>query len=116
MRYLRNKYFIFMNKPARVLAIISSNIYMYIADTHDLMVDDKVALCKCYVMLCKCGMASQSVEYCDMLRRSHFGTEDLLAKLRDEHCKEASLGTNQGIAQNNKIIYIFHLYNLNTTL
>ena len=100
-----------MNKPARVLAIISSNIYMYIADTHDLMEDDKVSF-----MLCKCGMASQSVEYCDMLRRSHFGTEDVLAKLRDEHCKEASLGTNQGIAQNNKIIYIFHSYTLNTTL
>ena len=76
---------------------------IYIADTSDPMLDDKV---KFLLQVCKCARTSQPAEVCDKLREL-VSREDPLAELRNEHYKEASLGKSEGIAQSNKIIYNF---------
>ena len=81
---------------------------IYIADTSDPMLDDKV---KFLLQVCKCARTSQPAEVCAKLREL-VRREDSLVELRNEHYKEASLGKSEGIAQSNKIIYIFVVYNL----
>ena len=79
--------------------------FIYIADTSDPMLDDKVKF------LLQGARTSQPAEVCDKLREL-VSREDPLAELRNEHYKEASLGKSEGIAQSNTITYNFVVFNL----